>query len=709
MEHIRPNDITIEGIHENAYGSAPLGNGDLGANVWVQKEGIFLLLSKTDAWSELGRLLKTGLLNISLTPNPFDESTKLTVHLWEGSIEITNGDRSCVMTVYADANYPAYRVRIDSKSAIDVKVNCVNYRDRPLDMAQVDKSHDGGRVEGEPNIESADISFGEDNHAIGQYHRNEYSLVAFSQKYQGMEGFSYDEDPLINVQFGFLAVSGDLLARHETALQSVHPQHSACVNIYALCGKYASAGEWRRAVSALRENDREDYEAHCHWWRRQWEKCYVQVSGGTLGETITNGYNAQRYITLSAGRGRFPIKFNGSIFTLEPVTDALGRDNYDFREWGGHYWFQNTRLIYWSMLFMGDSELMHPFFKMYMDMAPVARHRTKEYYGHEGVMIPETVSFYGLFISMNYGPNRRNRHKSYIENRYIRYYFCGMIELSFLMLKYVAFTGDECFFKACTGFIQEVLTFFDQHFETIDGKLFIHPTSSLETWQDCLNDTPTIAGLNSVCDFLLERRERIDHDLARLCADIREKLPEIPIAEEDGEKYLLPFELNVETVRRNHEHPELYPVFPYHRFIHTAKEKKIAVNSYYRRKNKGHPGWQQDAIQAALLGLGQESIKLIYDRYSVRNPHCAFPGFWGPNYDWTPDQDHSTVACSALALSLVQSAGDEIVILPAWIEGLDVAFRLPVAGGGVAECIYRNGRMEKLDITGSGASVRVAI
>ena len=45
----------------NSQGSMPIGNGDIGANVWVEENGdLVFYISKTDAWSENGRLLKLG-------------------------------------------------------------------------------------------------------------------------------------------------------------------------------------------------------------------------------------------------------------------------------------------------------------------------------------------------------------------------------------------------------------------------------------------------------------------------------------------------------------------------------------------------------------------------------------------------------------------------------------------------------------------------
>ena len=61
----------------------------------------------------------------------------------------------------------------------------------------------------------------------------------------------------------------------------------------------------------------------------------------------------QRFMNACSGRGGSPIKFNGSIFTVEKKPGAspeTAEGDPDWRNWGGSYWFQNTRLSYWPML-----------------------------------------------------------------------------------------------------------------------------------------------------------------------------------------------------------------------------------------------------------------------------------------------------------------------------------------------------------------------
>ena len=56
----------------DSSGSMPIGNGDIGLNVWVEQDGdLRFYIAKTDAWSENVRLLKLGGVRIRLSPNPF--------------------------------------------------------------------------------------------------------------------------------------------------------------------------------------------------------------------------------------------------------------------------------------------------------------------------------------------------------------------------------------------------------------------------------------------------------------------------------------------------------------------------------------------------------------------------------------------------------------------------------------------------------------
>ena len=70
-------NITWDSPSKDFNGSMPIGNGDIGANVWVEEGGDLLFyIGKTDSYSENARLLKLGRLRVRFSPNPFAEAAR---------------------------------------------------------------------------------------------------------------------------------------------------------------------------------------------------------------------------------------------------------------------------------------------------------------------------------------------------------------------------------------------------------------------------------------------------------------------------------------------------------------------------------------------------------------------------------------------------------------------------------------------------------
>ena len=67
-----PCNVVWTSPSHDATGSMPLGNGQVGINLWVEEDGdLRFYISRTDSLSEVSRLLKVGGVRISLDPNPF--------------------------------------------------------------------------------------------------------------------------------------------------------------------------------------------------------------------------------------------------------------------------------------------------------------------------------------------------------------------------------------------------------------------------------------------------------------------------------------------------------------------------------------------------------------------------------------------------------------------------------------------------------------
>jgi len=78
--------------------SMPLGNGDIGLNVWVETNGaVDFYIGKTDAWGDNVQgdqgLMKVGGVRLTMNPNPLSQGASFSqiLMLHEGQIQITEG------------------------------------------------------------------------------------------------------------------------------------------------------------------------------------------------------------------------------------------------------------------------------------------------------------------------------------------------------------------------------------------------------------------------------------------------------------------------------------------------------------------------------------------------------------------------------------------------------------------------------------------
>ena len=434
------------------------------------------------------------------------------------------------------------------------------------------------------------------------------------------------------------------------------------------------------------------------------QKLYVNgkvVASQSLGGStyqVSQGYALQRFISACGGRGAFPIKFNGSIFTVDSREPDENYDA-DYRRWGGPYWFQNTRLAYWPMLGSGDFDLMAPLFRMYREALSLAEARTRLYFGHEGAFLPETMYFWGAYANENYGWDRKGKHPSHVDNTYIRYYWSCGLEFTAVVLDYYFYTLDDEFLnRTLLPIADEIVRFYDLHYPRDEkGTLLFKPAQSLETWQKAVNPLPEIAGLRFVLSGLLSLpAEKVGVERRSSWQRLLSELPPLPSREEGGKKVLLPAEEFDDL--KNIENPELYAIFPYRLFGVGKPGLEVGRLTFEKRRMRQTGGWAQDAVQAAFLGLADTARQYTSRNFSNHHTGSRFPAFWGPNYDWIPDQDHGCVAMIALQTMLMQTEGDRILLFPAWPKEWDVEFKLRAPWNTTVEGVYRNGKLERLKV-----------
>jgi alpha-L-fucosidase 2 len=687
-------------------GSMPLGNGDIGINAWVEAGGdLQFYISKTDAWDDYGRLVKIGKVRVRLEPNPFVEgrSFKQTLQTHNATLQIEAGEgqRKVEVRVWVDANHPVIQVEVKSEAPCEAATSIELWRTKSYEV-QPDVS-DILQGTNTPMIVEPDTVLANQSNRTGWYHHNVKSVGhEMMAKLQGLTGFG-QKDPILHRTFGAVITAAQGERLDDLQLHSPQAKQHR-FNLYVLTCQPALPDEWLAEMDkVIRQVERSPLKtrraAHERWWKDFWNRSRIHaVSKDGDAQAISRAYHLQRYINACNGRGSYPIKFNGAIFTVPagPLHDP------DYRRWGPGYWWQNTRLPYFSMPTSGDLDLMQPFFKMYAgEVLKLSKYRTKLYCGHEGAFLPECIYFWGAIFSETYGWTPFEQRTDKLQaSRWHKWEWVGGLELAWMMLDYYEHTQDNIFLRrTLLPFAHEILTFFNLHYPTDEkGKIIMHPSQALETWWECTNPMPEVAGCIAVSERLLSIPEKLTTGKQRaFWRQLLAKMPLLPLREVEGKKALAPAEKF--AAKSNVENPELYAVFPFRLIAIDKPNIEWGIEALKHRWDKGNAGWRQDDLFMAYLGLTGQVREYLVGRAKNYDQNSRFPAFWGPNYDWTPDQCHGGVLMKAFQSMILQTDGKKIYLLPALPEDWDVEFKLHAPYKTIVEGIYKNGKLEKLSVT----------
>jgi alpha-L-fucosidase 2 len=628
--------------------SMPLGNGDIGLNVWVETNGtVAFYIAKSDAWNqnnwwtsfEAYALLKLGAVRVSLNPNPFTAGAPFsqTLKLHEGEIEIQEGYSSNRLTLrlWVDANNPVIRVEaVSSNYPVSVSVSLNNWR---------------------LGVANGDVAVTGLTNRIEWLHRNPSNIIT----------------NVANLTFGAIIKGTGLSNVNSTNLVSAVPANSHLISIHPMTAKTATSNLWLSQLETqISQTDGLDLEqtrqAHRDWWDAFWHRSWVYVTGDSDATNVTRGYVLQRFITACAGRGAQPIKFNGSLFVVDNPTAGYTADG---RDWGGQYWFQNTRAMYWPRMAAGDFDLMQPLFKMYLEQVPENSILVSNYYHHEGAYFAETAPFWG---GLTYaGPE--------VPESWTLHYFVPILELSMMMLDYFDYTGDTNFLKdtllpvATAG-----LKFYDQHFtRDAQGKILLDPVNAIEQFWKVHDPAPDVAGLKAVLPRLIALTNEFipatSHgDWVRMLTEV----PPLPIGVTNGKTVLLPYTGSQTNQGRNSENPELYSIYPYRLYGLGKPDLQIAVTSFKGRNFTYKGCWVQDPIQAAMVGQTATAKEYLIYNFTNKEARLKFPAFWAKRNDYAPDEDNGGNGEHALHQMIMQTDGKKILLSPAWPQGWNATFKL---------------------------------
>lgn len=720
------NDVTWTSLGADENDSMPIGNGDLAANIWTEQNGdLVLLVAKSDAWTETGKLVKLARLRIAFDPNPFKETSGFaqTLELENGAIEIRRGHDK--IRVWVDANRPAMHVEGRFALSTTMRVSLELWRTN-ICFSSMPSPERGGLFEFGGH--SLPIDFEPDTVlparpvSLAWCHFNIVSIYPeiFRREHLADLLDKYP-DPLLHRCFGAMLTGTGLVSAGDDTLKSESPARDIRLDLYALTETNVSSPEiWREHLNALaREiqsvNISQAWKQHRQWWDTFWNRSWIHLTGTPDALRVSQGYAMQRYMMACSGRGPQPVKFNGGLFTVGhdlPANEdstAAGH-NPDFRTWGNSYWNQNTRLLYWPLIATGDEDLLKPWYEMYLNALPLAEDRTRTYYHHGGAAFVETMYFWGLPNLNDFGWDNPSNQ---LDSEWMRYHVQGALEVVVQMLDSYDYNRDQDFARRdLAPFATAIVTYYDQHWpRDAAGKIRMSPDQSLETYQrDAVNPTPDIAGLKAVLPRLLA----LPHDLTSpgqrgLWSKVLRELPPIAmgtthagksppfgLGDSDGTPVILPAEKYGET--RNAENPELYTVFPYRLYGMGKPGLALARDTFAARRFPFVTCWGQDGTESAVLGLTGEAQKVAVSEFTDYGDE-RFRWFWKAGGDWIPDLDNGGSGMITLQLMLMQCDGNQILLLPAWPRDWTADFKLSAPYKTTVEGHVANGRIIGLKVT----------
>lgn len=721
---------------KNSSESMPCGGHDIGLNVWVENSELLFYIGKSDAFDENNGLLKLGRVRVKLTPNPFaGKDFRQELDLQNGCVKIsgTNGSVSAEAVLWVDVFRPVIHIDLKTSKPVVAEATYESWRTKDFKLRPGESFENSYKWTPFDTVYSRKDQIAYEGNKVLFYHRNKsYTEFDANVHLQGLDNVK-DQlyNPIKNNTFGGLMEGSNLVPAGSTSgtyvdtdfsgwkLKSKSPARKQSLEIYLFTEQTNTRDDWKsglnQVVQEAGENRKTSETKTQDWWHEFWNRSFIQIEPGADASKpewqVGRNYQLFRYMLGCNAFGTSPTKFNGGLFTCDPVfTDPKKPFTPDYRNWcGGTMTAQNQRLVYFPMLKSGDFDLMKPEFDFYLKALRNAEIRTEQAWGHKGASFTEQIENYGLPNPSEYGWNRPEGYDKGMEyNAWLEYLWDTSLEFCEMIMETNRYTGKDI--TEYMPLIKSCLTFYNEHYQYLarkrgakafdgNGKLILYPTSGCETYKMAYNSTSTIAALKTVLKHLLALPAKyLPTDERKEWAQMLDRIPPIAYRQIDGHTTIAPAEAWARI--QNVESPQLYPVFPWHIFGVGKPHLDVALNTWkYDPKViefRSPVGWKQDNIWAADLGLTEEAADLCVKK--LQDSGRRFPAFWGPGFDWAPDHNWGGSGMIGLQEMLLQTNGDQILLLPAWPKNWEVNFKLHAPENTIVECSFRNGKITSLKV-----------
>ena len=406
------------------------------------------------------------------------------------------------------------------------------------------------------------------------------------------------------------------------------------------------------------------------FWHAFWPRSFLHLtSRNGEADFLENLWYLFHYDLASMSRNTLCPKFNGGNWLVHE----------DHRWWGGNYWHQNTREIFWPVYASNHTDLSDPFFDLYWRMTDRARERGRGGFNADGFHFGECVPLDGGGIP-----------KAPLTPGYGAHILTVGLEVALQAWWRYEYTGDEAFLRErVLPLLRGCLDFYLAYAKKgPDGKYHLEPANAQETYWAVKNPHQDLAALRWAIPLALELSRKVGADAALRARwqDLLENLAPYPV--DPVKDVFRQADLKPTDKANNSENVENYGIYPFGVFGIGLPEYERAKNTFLNRPVQGMGnGWEPAAIAAARLGLADEAAKLelahLYANMRFNNGGWYSPTaiMWAGTMPDVPYFDSPGVSAQALNEMALQSHAGLLRLAPAWPAKWDAQFRLRARGG----------------------------
>lgn len=450
--YLSKHDVVYQTPAYEGFEGFPLGNGDLGGMVWNTGTGIEVQINKNDLFDQSHEENRSTLrggarLNIDFGAPGFDW---MYLDDFDGRLSLQNAE------VTLKAKTPFMENNISSWIAPGKNVWCFQIKSKSFESLK-----DGTKIRVSLERWGSRAFPG----WYGYFSKDTRSGLG------NTKSLLNGNDLVLEESFGGLHFSVACRILGEETVPEIVSSNRLELNftgkrsdrditlIVSMVTSNESENPTQSAVQLLNDFEKstlqKEKEAHQKWWKNFWEQSFVHLED----DYIENIYYLRRYLMASSSRGKFPVVFNGGLWTW----------NHDVRNWvTPHHW--NTQQQYWGLCAQNDCELMLPYLNTYFGLMPKAEEHAKKRGAENAILWAEPHDFFGSMTFWERGDMLNN--------------FTPASQIAGLFWEYFQYTSDTVFLaEKAHPFMKKAAEFYVQklQWDSLKNEYFIFPSQPYES------------------------------------------------------------------------------------------------------------------------------------------------------------------------------------------------------------------------------------